>query len=146
MHEYNVRTLKEKVKKQTCDLFICFTFNLLKKRTEMPCNHFRPLLLWWGAIGAMGGLQYGVHYLFEGETRKIGRDRFDMLNRWRDFNVQFQGIRQPQLQTGWTSIARQGRRGEVSPFVDLARVTLTCELLQPFRQLCCDGGKQIDGQ
>ena len=38
----------------------------------------------------MGGLQFGVHYLFEGETRKIGRDRFDMINRWRDSNIQIQ--------------------------------------------------------
>ena len=56
----------------------------------MPWQSLPPFIIMVGAIGAMGGLQYGVHYLFEGETRKIGRDRFDMLNRWRDSNVQIQ--------------------------------------------------------
>ena len=65
-------------------------FFFIEEANNMPWQSLPPFIIMVGAIGAMGGLQFGVHYLFEGETRKIGRDRFDMINRWRDSNIQIQ--------------------------------------------------------
>ena len=66
--------------------FACFVFF----RSIMPWQSLPPFLIMVGAIGVMGGAQYGIHYLFNGETRKIGKDRFDMINKWRDNNIKMQ--------------------------------------------------------
>ena len=66
--------------------FACLVFF----RSTMPWQSLPPFLIMVGAIGVMGGAQYGVHYLFNGETRKIGKDRFDMINKWRDNNIKMQ--------------------------------------------------------
>ena len=40
----------------------------------MPWQSLPPFIIMVGAIAAIGAGQYGVHYLYHGETKKIGRD------------------------------------------------------------------------
>lgn len=43
-----------------------------------------PLCLITGLLGAAGGLQYGVHHLFNGKPKLVGADAFDRLVEKRD--------------------------------------------------------------
>ena len=56
----------------------------------MPWQSLPPFVIMVGAIAAIGAGQYGVHYLYHGETKKIGRDRWDDLQAWRDKNIKLQ--------------------------------------------------------
>ena len=53
----------------------------------MPWQSLPPFVIMVGAIAAIGAGQYGVHYLYHGETKKVTRDRWDELQVWRDKNI-----------------------------------------------------------